>query len=66
MIGFDAKQVLISEGRNRALAVMWGVALRGPGVHTAALVKGFCHVVFQGSHPAQKHGGERRVDERGS
>lgn len=56
MVGFDAKQVLISEGRKRALAVMWGVALRGRGVHTAGLVKGCCHVVFQGSHPARKHG----------
>lgn len=38
---------------------MRGVALRGAGVHTAGLVKGFCHVVFQGSHPARKHGHER-------
>ena len=30
---------------------MRGVALRGAGVHTAGLVKGFCHVVFQGSPP---------------
>lgn len=58
-MGSDAKQVLISERRKRALAVMWGVALRGPGVHTAGVVKGFCHVAFQGSHPTRKHGHER-------
>ena len=51
--------MLISEGRKRALAVMWGVALGGPGVHTAGLAKGFCHVVFLGSHPARKRGHER-------
>lgn len=35
---------------------MWGVALREPGVHTAGLVKGFCHAVFQGSHPTGSTG----------
>lgn len=44
----------------------WGVALREPGVHTAGWVKGFCHVVFQGSHLTWKHGHERGMDEGGS
>ena len=41
-MSFNARQVLVSEGRKRTLAVMWGVALRGPGVQPAGLVRGFC------------------------
>lgn len=41
-MSFNARQVLASEGRKRTLAVVWGMALGGPGVQPAVLVRGLC------------------------